>query len=317
MKRPISALIVALSTTAIVVAGSLLLIWFLKGGPPQRDALSVSPPPEVPVPPSMPADVYPQPQPPVAGKSIGSGNDGGVIPRDGGGVLGGTGGGMVGGIGAPIAVGGSTHPKRGRSKHQKVLTDQDLLERSLSLLPKGNLAYSTPQKMRTGETAHIMARVGADKVSLQVLQDGMSRDEGESTSVLETLVSTKMKMTLTTADFRVTPLSSEEQFVSSDSPTTWEWEITPKRSGKLRLHLAAVVELNKVHKDYTTVDRDISVEVDTKDASIKFVERNWKWITTTLLLPLIGAVWGVIWHKKKRKKEEENDEDEEGDGDDD
>jgi hypothetical protein len=89
------------------------------------------------------------------------------------------------------------------------------------------------------------------------------------------------------------------RILGSATPTTWEWDIVPKHSGKkLRLHLAAVVELNGLSKDFTTVDRDIEVQVDPVDEATKFLKANWQWILTTIGAGLAG-VWA--WLKKRKK----------------
>jgi hypothetical protein len=109
-----------------------------------------------------------------------------------------------------------------------------------------------------------------------------------------------MKVTLTGADFAITPLSTELQPVSGDTPTTWEWDIAAKHSGKLRLHLAAIVVWNDISKDFATVDRDIVVQVDPVHESAEFVNENWHWILTTLGAG-IAAAW-AWWRKRKKSK---------------
>lgn len=71
----------------------------------------------------------------------------------------------------------------------------------LSKLQAGNLAYNTPEKMKTGQTARVIARLGSDKVYISSLTAGMATDKESRTEILKTLVSVKMKMTLKGADF--------------------------------------------------------------------------------------------------------------------
>ena len=176
--------------------------------------------------------------------------------------------------------------------------DDELIEQSLATLKKGNLAYNTPERMKTGSTARVTARIGAGDISVQTLESGMPADQGTKTEAEQTPVSTKMKMTLKSADFDITPLSSEEQIVGGDTPTEWEWDIAPKHSGTSHLHLAAVVELRNISRDFTTVDRDIAVQVDPIDAVTKFVQANGVWILTTLGAGIAG-LWA--WLKKRKK----------------
>lgn len=179
-------------------------------------------------------------------------------------------------------------------------SDEELLEQSLAMLKKGNLAYSTPEKMKSGHTAHVTARIGSGKVSVQTLESGLPTDQGAQTGIAVTPVSTKMKVTLKGADFDITPLSSEEQIVAGDTPTQWEWDVVPKHSGKLRLHLAAIVELNNLSRDFTTVDREITVQVDPVDMAETFAEKNLIWILGTLGTAIVG---GWAWWKRRKKPE--------------
>src|SRR6185437_5633713 len=122
-------------------------------------------------------------------------------------------------------------------------TDDELLEQSLNQLKKGNLAYSTPANMTMGQTKRVTASIGDPSVSVDALKAGLPADNGAAIAVAATPVSARMKMELKSADFDITPLSSEEQGVGGNTPTSWEWDIAPKHSGTLSLHLAAVVEL--------------------------------------------------------------------------
>jgi len=98
-------------------------------------------------------------------------------------------------------------------------TDDELLEQSLAKLKKGNLAYSVPEKMKTGSTTRVTARIASDRISLQTLESGMPAGKGTTMETAATPVSAKMKMTLKSADFEITSLSSEEQMVGGDLPT--------------------------------------------------------------------------------------------------
>jgi hypothetical protein len=177
-------------------------------------------------------------------------------------------------------------------------TDDDKLAMSLAQLKQGNLAYNTPAKMKSSETAHVTARIAVGTVSISTLESGMTEVPGTQTQTASTPISSRMKMSLRSADFDITPLSSEEQIVAGNTPTTWEWDIIPKHSGKLRLHLAATVELNNLSRDFTSIDRDIAVEVDPISAAENFVGKNLVWILGGCGTG-IAAIWA--WWKKRKK----------------
>lgn len=181
---------------------------------------------------------------------------------------------------------------------------EDKLEEAVSHLKVGGLAYSFPEKMKTGQREDVVASIGSDKVPTAVLKKQIPTEEGQEVKTEQTPITPKMKMTLTSADFDITQQSSDEQMVVGNTPTTWRWTIAPKHSGKLHLHLAAIIELEDLKQDFTTVDRDVAVQVDPMDAAEKFVQNNWQWMLSgTGGVAVIGAVWKLF----KRKKESGDD----------
>jgi hypothetical protein len=176
-------------------------------------------------------------------------------------------------------------------------TDDELIEQSLQDLKQGKLAYETPAKMKMGDSQTVTARIGSEEVDSVALTQGLGQSGG-TVSTVGTPISVKMKMTLKSADFDITPLSSEEQVVAGTKPTEWEWTVSPKHSGTLRLHLDAAVELKDVSRDFTTVDREIAVSVDPVGAIEDFVQNNWQWILSTIAAG-IGLAWKFFGAKKK------------------
>jgi hypothetical protein len=176
--------------------------------------------------------------------------------------------------------------------------DATKLDKALANLKPGNLAYSTPTQMKMAETQHVVAKIATAAVSVDTLKAALPTDAGAQVATATTSITPKMKMMLSSGDFTITPLSSEEQLVAGSVPTTWEWDIVPKHSGELQLHLAATIELNGLQKDFTTVDREIAVKVDPADEIGDFVKANWQWLIATLTA-LVGAVWRFFSGKKK------------------
>ena len=167
-------------------------------------------------------------------------------------------------------------------------------------LRRGELAYHFPEKMKTGETAPVTATIGTDKVSEEVLKDVFPANEKAGVQTAFTPITPTMKMTLTSADFDITPQSSDEQMVVGTTPTVWRWTISPKHSGKLQLHLAAIIELEGLKQDFKTVDREIDVKVDAVDVTEKFIENNWQWmISGTGGLAIVGGLWNRLRRKGK------------------
>jgi hypothetical protein len=189
-------------------------------------------------------------------------------------------------------------PQQIQKPVEKSLTEK--LEDAINNLKMGGLAYSFPEKMKTGQTETVVATIGSDKVPVARLRAQIPKVDGSEIQVEQTPITPKMKMTLTSADFDITPQSSDEQIVVGTTPTTWRWTISPRHSGQLHLHLAAIIELEDLKQDFRTVDRDVAVAVDPVDAAEKFVQNNWQWLLSgTGGVAVVGGVWKFF----KRKKE--------------
>ena len=174
--------------------------------------------------------------------------------------------------------------------------DELALAASLQKLEQGKVAYSTPVSMLTGQSATVVAHIGGSQVTR--LTDAMPSAPGSTINTAPTPISTRMKMSLRSADFDITPLSTEEQEVGGAVPTSWEWTILPRHAGQLQLHLAATVELKDLSRDFVSIDRDIQVQVNKSGAVQQFLANNWQWLLGTLGTGMLAA-WRFLASRKK------------------
>lgn len=114
-------------------------------------------------------------------------------------------------------------------------------------------------------------------------------------------VSKIVKATLTAPDFDITKITEEEQVLSDAGPTEWLWKLSPKSSGKheVNLSVTAVVKLDGRESKHhlRTFDKTVTVEVTSKQLIIDWLEENYKWIISTLIIPVF-----VFLFKEKFKK---------------
>jgi hypothetical protein len=92
-------------------------------------------------------------------------------------------------------------------------------------------------------------------------------------------------------DVLIDPKGKQRHAVSTVEPTTWTWMITPKTWGKhtLRLDLTVPFTINGMPqiREIKTMSRDIEITVTPFSLVRRFVETNWKWLWTALLIPLV------------------------------
>lgn len=172
-----------------------------------------------------------------------------------------------------------------------------LVDKVLSSLRIGDLAFSTPESMGLNETASVVLLLSlqdeADKLAA-ALEDGhVETAEGIK-------ISSEMEAVLVGEGFKITPVAPTKQVVSSFNTTRWVWKLTPKAKGTQELHLSLNARVQVEGKDspyvVQTFTKRIQVEVTLVGTVKTFLVENWQWLWTTILLPLL------LWYFKRRKK---------------
>jgi hypothetical protein len=110
-------------------------------------------------------------------------------------------------------------------------------------------------------------------------------------------VSNVVQAKLIAPDFDVTKITEEEQILSDDKPTEWEWSLKPKKAGtyEVNLSVTAIIDGHKHH--LKSFEKTLVIEITKEQIFMDWFEENYKWLVTTLLIPLIGFLF-----KEKFKK---------------
>lgn len=100
-----------------------------------------------------------------------------------------------------------------------------------------------------------------------------------------------VKATLTAPDFDVKNITEEEQFITLDQPTEWLWTLSPKSTGvyEVNLSITAILNINGRESKHhlKTFERTIAVEITHEQIVKKWIAENWKWVISTLIIPLL------------------------------
>jgi len=173
------------------------------------------------------------------------------------------------------------------------------IDQILEKLEFGNIAFNAPQSMNLNNTAMIQLLLG-----LAVPTDELKRmieAEGEKVGA-QIRVSDRMEALLTGPNFAITAVTPEIQAVSRSNITEWKWEVKPISKGRNYLHLtiSSLLDVDGASTPRTirTFDKIIDVEVTWHQRVFSFVENNWQWLWTAILIPIVG--W--LWKRKKRPK---------------
>jgi hypothetical protein len=92
-------------------------------------------------------------------------------------------------------------------------------------------------------------------------------------------------------------VGSDEQAVRDNEDTEWRWTVTPGTAGDLpiraRLTAPVTVDGKETAYDVRTFEASVTVFVTPTARVVGFVERNWQWLWTTLIVP----VW--VWWRRR------------------
>jgi hypothetical protein len=166
------------------------------------------------------------------------------------------------------------------------------------LVHPGRLLFNPPDRMRLGETERVEVRLTrALELDAELFKE--LRGHGEP-QLEEVLTAPLMAVTLTGDGFDITGHSDEEQAVSPDGITTWEFDIRAAKRGQQRLFMSVslrfpVPGLPLVHKSVPVRETTIHVQVGAPALVGLFVTGYWQWLVGTAIA-VAAVVVAVIFH---------------------
>ena len=165
------------------------------------------------------------------------------------------------------------------------------------LVQPGRLLFNPPDRMQLGDTERVEVRLTRTlTLDAELLKDlrghGEPRLEDIPTSPL-------MAVTLKGDGFRITPYSDEEQSVTPDRITTWEFDIRALKRGQQRLVISVSLRIPVAgqpleRKSIPVREATIDVQVGAPALIVRFVSANWQWFVGTVIA--IAAVLVAVLH---------------------
>ncbi len=169
-------------------------------------------------------------------------------------------------------------------------------------LDEANIAFNTPLTLNINDVAEIELLLDLKKsiraLSTMIVEPGTV--EGATVQVSKT-----MQAELKSSGFTIVAITPITQAVSQKETTRWKWEIKPLHKGNNNLHLSltAIVDVGDgepTQRSIRTFEKNIEVKVRAVQSVGTFMENNWQWLWTTLLVPLLG----YFWNKRKREQQQ-------------
>lgn len=161
----------------------------------------------------------------------------------------------------------------------------------LNNLPMGQILFNPPKEMKVGQSERIEVRI-TQNLTIDLFENLKGKGIPEVT--IEK-VAPFMKVKLSGDDFDINAFHEEGQIVSEGGYTEWVWDVLPLKSGTKKLHLLISVRIKfsfgEERKDFPLIDKDVKVRVNPIFLTKRFISKNWKWLATALVLPILG--WAI------------------------
>ena len=167
-------------------------------------------------------------------------------------------------------------------------------------LVQGSAGVSAPSTAKERDSFYVFLRVSPKKLAV-LLQE--LKDEFPENQTVQGKPGIKLTPRMTASvsgfGFEVTPKDGQAQAVSATDATTWTWEVKAIEQGlhTLTFNLSGTlnIEGTEVARNFYHYRQRVQVKVDPRG----FIERNWKWLVTTLVIPAIGTAWAVLRKPKE------------------
>lgn len=176
---------------------------------------------------------------------------------------------------------------------EPVNTDSvDPIDAAMAAMRPANIAFNAPKELNIDSVAPVVLKLSFDQ-SEEALRPSVSGPgDVRSASVM---ASRHLEARLSGRDLDITAVSEEVQVLPSTGVTSWRWDVKALSPGPHQLHLTltAILDLNgsPSRRDIETYDTTIDVQVTPKQQLRQFVGKNWQWLWSALLIPLLGWLW--------------------------
>ena len=165
------------------------------------------------------------------------------------------------------------------------------------LVQPGRLLFNPPDQMKLGQTARIEVRLTR---TLDRDAELLTHLRGSGDPQLEEIPTAPLMAVALKGDgFKITGYSDEEQRVSHDDITAWEFDIEALKRGQQRLVLSVSLRVPVPgqpveHKSIPVREATIVVHVGSPALVAHFIVGNWQWFIGTAIAVAAGLVAVLI-----------------------
>jgi hypothetical protein len=152
---------------------------------------------------------------------------------------------------------------------------------------KGQIAFNAPVAMHLNRKERVQVRISRKFVAGMV--ESMRRKE--SVTMDSIMVSDIMLVRLLGDEFKITAFDDEEQGVTEQGYTQWEFDVTPLQDGE---H-----DLGATKKYFPVYEKKVQVQVTVWQQVAGFATERWEFILSSIIIPV--GVWFIAYLRQRRK----------------
>ena len=167
-----------------------------------------------------------------------------------------------------------------------------------ALIQRGRLLFNPPERMRLGQTERVEVRLTRTlELDEELFRD--LRGHGEP-QIEEIPTAPLMAVALKGDAFRITAYSDDEQAVTQDGITTWEFDVQALKRGQQSLVMCVSLRIPipgqpLEHKSIPVREATIDVQVGAPVLVAHFVSSNWQWFIGTAIA-IAAVLVAVLSH---------------------
>jgi hypothetical protein len=162
-------------------------------------------------------------------------------------------------------------------------------------LSPGTVAFNAPDHMKVSNTETVTVRI-APKGEASGITTGLS---GQTSTASQEHITPNMAAKLDGIGFEITALTPETQLVAGGGFAEWRWNVTPTEAGDHNLNVSIIAKLDQYERVVSTETHAVHVDGNPMGAFEDFFEKNWQWLASAIVIPLIALLWNS---RAKRKR---------------
>lgn len=160
----------------------------------------------------------------------------------------------------------------------------------LDQLSNAKISFAIPSKSNVDDVIYAELIVTPEELE-EIIRHSIHSDRVINSDILISMV---MIAEIKTNDFNITHITPKEQALSGKESTVWLWKLDPIESGKksVILTITAIVntDLKTSKRHIKTFEKTVLIDITHTQQVKKFINTNWQWLWSVILVPLVLIV---------------------------